>query len=72
MKLKKIIFGSAAFYLACKFGAKALICEEALASFEKRCELQGLKSEKYFLTTEDDYILSAYRLIDENNKHSKV
>ena len=59
-------------YFAFKSMGNPLIDSQAKMTFSQRCRLSGLKSEKYFITTEDGYILQLFRILSDGNKEEKV
>ena len=68
MKFKTMFYSAAGVYFSSKLIAYLTIPKEVKYSIEQRCRDLGLKCERHFITTEDDYILQAFRIYDDNGK----
>jgi lysosomal acid lipase/cholesteryl ester hydrolase len=62
MKFKKIILFSSIGYVCYKAAVKLVVDPETLMSDGQRYQKYGLKMEKHYVTTDDDYIINIHRV----------
>ena len=67
MKIKKFLFVGTGFYLSYKLTAKMVLDPEVEMSIEERFNKYGLKLEKHYVTTEDNYVILVHRVINPEN-----